>query len=78
MLGEPKLGGNPKGNYEEQARVPQGSSGNRAGLASASSHRSYWKSKNPLRQSLVGEIYKCINGGGEGGSALPFIGADIE
>ena len=22
MLGEPKAGGNPKGNYEEEARVP--------------------------------------------------------
>ena len=24
MLKEPKLGGNPKGNYEEEARVPRG------------------------------------------------------
>ena len=25
LCGEPKPGGNPKGNYEEPARVPQGS-----------------------------------------------------
>ena len=40
--------------------VPQGSPGNRAGRASATSHRSYWKSKNPLRQSPVGEYFLKI------------------
>ena len=55
VLGEPKLGSNRNHNYEEQAMVPQGSSGNQAGQYHGTSHRSYCKSKNPLRQSLIGE-----------------------
>ncbi len=56
MLGEPKAGGNPKGNYEEEARVPRGFPGEASRAPTVTqSNDSISNSKNPLRQSLIGE-----------------------
>ena len=59
MLGEPKAGDNPKGNYEEEARVPQPGNGEPSRAPTVvQSTDSICNSKNPF--SRLGIKVRCL------------------